>query len=526
MTTAYSLIDRLDLLNTIGVSLSRERDINKLLESILLAAKKLTNADGGTLYLVSSDKQFLQFKIVRNDSLGIAWNAEEKDQASSPFTDIPLYINNQQNHHMIAAYSATTGLSVNIADAYLENEHFDFSGTKKFDEKTGYRSKSFLSIPMKDHEDNVIGVFQLINAVSSAGDVEAFTEEDQKFAESLASQAAVALTNRLLVHQLEKLFEATIQMINTAIDEKSPYTAGHCQRVPELTMMLAEAINEETDGPLASFTLSDKDRYELKIASLLHDCGKITTPVHIIDKSSKLECIFDRIALIDARFEAVRHQAEARKWHSIAEGNDPAVAEQAYQHTLAQLQQEQTRLKQINQGSQRLNEDDIQFVQGLAQRYHWQHDATQPHPFLTDNEVSNLLIRAGTLSDAERQIINRHAELTIKMLRQLPWPEHLKNVPEYAGGHHERYDGKGYPNGLNGQDMSIQARAMAIADIFEALTACDRPYKQPMHVSKALAVLDDMQKNGHIDPEIFRIFVERQVHTRYAASHLPSSQYQ
>src|SRR5574343_1269122 len=351
MTTAYSLIDRLDLLNTIGVSLSRERDINKLLENILLAAKKLTNAAGGTLYLVTSDKQCLQFKIVRNDSLGIAWSAEEKDRGSSPFTDIPLYINNQQNHHMIAAYSATTGLSVNIADAYLENEHFDFSGTKKFDEKTGYRSKSFLSIPMKDHEDNVIGVFQLINAVSAAGEVQAFTAEDQKFAESLASQAAVALTNRLLVHQLEKLFEATIQMINTAIDEKSPYTAGHCQRVPELTMMLAEAINEETDGPLASFTLSDKDRYELKIASLLHDCGKITTPVHIIDKSSKLECIFDRIALIDARFEAVCHQAEAHKWRSIAEGNDPAIAEQTYQHTLAQLQQEQSRLKQINQGS-------------------------------------------------------------------------------------------------------------------------------------------------------------------------------
>ena len=212
-----------------------------------------------------------------------------------PFYPIQLYgKDGKPNHNMVAAHAALTGKTVNIADAYTA-EGFDFSGTRAFDSKTGYRSKSFLTVPMRNHQGESIGVLQLINAQDPrSGEIVPFSPSDQRLAESLASQAAIALTNRMLINQLEELFESFITLINTAIDEKSPYTGGHCQRVPMLTMMLAEAVNETRAGPLADFQMSDKDRYELKIAGLLHDCGKVTTPVHVVDKATKLETIFDR----------------------------------------------------------------------------------------------------------------------------------------------------------------------------------------------------------------------------------------
>src|SRR4029079_19600855 len=290
------LLERLDQLVEIGVALSSERDIDKLLESILVAAKTITNADGGTLYRMQ-DGRFLKFEIVRNDTLGVAMGGTSGTPI--PFYPVSLYdAQGKPVHSMVAAYAVHHDCSVNIADAYTE-KGFDFSGTKRFDEKTGYLSKSFLTVPMKNHENEIIGVLQLINAsdpnsgaivpfsaadqrLADAVDLAAFTPTDQRPAESLASQAAVALTNRMLIIQLEELFESFINLMNTAIDEKSPHTGGHWQRVPQLTMMLAEAVNDMGEGPLAAFSMSDKDRYELKIAGLLHDCGKVTTPVHVV----------------------------------------------------------------------------------------------------------------------------------------------------------------------------------------------------------------------------------------------------
>ncbi|HEX9182648.1 MAG TPA: GAF domain-containing protein, partial [Burkholderiales bacterium] len=286
---ADDLVQRLEQLNAVGASLSAERDINRLLETILTAAKSITRADGGTLYRITEDRT-LRFEILRTTSLkyylgGTTGNAV-------PFYPIHLVgEDGKPNHSMVAAYAALTGKTVNIADAYTA-DGFDFTGTRNFDKKTGYRSKSFLTVPMANHENEIIGVLQLINATDpQTGEVLPFSASDQRLAESLASQAAIALTNRMLINQLEQLFESFINMINSAIDEKSPYTGGHCQRVPALTMLLAEAVNETENGPLADFHMSDKDRYELKIAGLLHDCGKVTTPVHVVDKATKLETI-------------------------------------------------------------------------------------------------------------------------------------------------------------------------------------------------------------------------------------------
>jgi HD-GYP domain-containing protein (c-di-GMP phosphodiesterase class II) len=384
---------------------------------------------------------------------------------------------------------------------------------------------------MKNHENEVIGVLQLINATDAKnGKVIPFSYADQRLVESLASQASIALTNRLLVLQLEHLFESFISLINVAIDEKSPYTGGHCERVPALTMMLAEAVSEINTGPLADFKMSDQDRYELKIAGLLHDCGKVTTPVHIVDKATKLQTIFDRIHLIDTRFEVLKRDAEieALKRKLTINSLNDVVAEKTIDIELAQqlvkLDEDRTFLHNANIGVESMPLEDQLRVGNIATTYQWRDTKGATSNFLDAEEIENLAIRSGTLTTAERDIINYHIVATIKMLEQLPWPHHLQNVPEYAGGHHERMDGKGYPKGLTRDQMSVQARVMGIADIFEALTARDRPYKHGMKLSQAVSILAKFARNGHIDPDLFEVFIRERVYLRYAETFLEPGQ--
>ena len=515
-TAADDLVQRLEQLNAIGASLSAERDIDRLLEAILTAAKSITRADGGTLYRLTEDGT-LRFEILRTSSLkyylgGTTGNAV-------PFYPIHLVgKDGKPNHSMVAAYAALTGKTVNIADAYTA-DGFDFTGTRNFDKKTGYRSKSFLTVPMTNHDREIIGVLQLINAQDpKTGEIVPFSPADQRLAESLASQAAIALTNRMLINQLEHLFESFIAMINSAIDEKSPYTGAHCQRVPALTMMLAEAVNETRVGPLSDFHMNDKDRYELKIAGLLHDCGKVTTPVHVVDKATKLQGIYDRIHLLDTRFEILKRDAEIAM---LKDGTQDSRAR--LRERLRQLDEDRMFLRAANIGGERMRDEDIERVKRIA-GYRWTDTSGHEALFLSDDELKNLTIRAGTLTAEERQVINHHIVATIRMLESLPWPKHLKNVPEYAGGHHERMDGKGYPKGLTGEQMSVQARVMGIADIFEALTAKDRPYKKGKTLSESLEILGRMSLNGHIDPKLFDVFVRRRIYLRYAEMFLDKEQ--
>ena len=522
------LFRRLDELNAIGISLSKVKDTSRLLEAILVAAKKITNADGGTLYRVDAEKKIVHFEILRTDSLNIAMGGTTGVEV--PFYPVRLFDEEgRPNNSMVVAYCVLHAETVNIVDAYAA-DGFDFSGTKSFDRKTGYRSESFLTVPMKNHEDEIIGVLQLINARDrQSGATVAFSEADQRLAESLASQAAVALTNRLLINQLEELFESFIGLINAAIDDKSPYTGGHCQRVPMLTMMLAEAASDIDDGPLSGFKMTDKDRYELKIACLLHDCGKITTPVHVVDKATKLQTIFDRIALVDTRFEVLKRDGEiaSLKTRLAADGNQTGEAEKPDQELAARLrriEEDRQFLRHCNVGSETMREEDQQRVRDISKTYRWLDANGKETDFLTADELENLTIRAGTLTAEERRIINHHIEVTIKMLESLPWPGHLKKVAEYAGGHHERMDGKGYPRGLSREQMSVPARVMGIADIFEALTAKDRPYKKGKTLTESLHILGKFKLNGHIDPDLFDIFVRKQVYLRYAEQFLDPDQ--
>lgn len=507
------MLTRIEMLNEIGIALSSEKNNQRVLELILNGAKKLTHADGGSLYTVTDNKE-LKFEIVSTDSLGIAMGGTSGKEINFP--PLPLYVNGEKNLSMVVTSAVLNDKTINIIDAY-DARGYDFSGTRKFDEKTGYRTRSLLTIPMKNHEGDIIGVLQLINSLDPyTHEVGVFTKEEQKLAESLASQAAVALTNKRLIDEQKALFEALIKLIATAIDEKSPYTGGHCRRLPELTMMIAEACDTENNGPLAGFRMQDKDRYELLIAGWLHDCGKVTTPEYVIDKATKLQTIYDRIHIIDTRFEVLKRDAKIALL-------EKKISEQDYAEKIRQLDDDREFIRHFNIGGEFMSPDKQQRVRDIAQ-YQWNNCSGVVAGLLSEDEVKNLTIAKGTLTQEERQIINNHMAVTIKMLDQLPFPKHLRNVPEYAGGHHERMDGKGYPRGLTREQMSWPARMMGVADIFEALTARDRPYKDGKKLTECLTILGKMRLDNHIDPDIFDAFIKHKVYQKYAAEFLPPEQ--
>jgi len=516
------IFHKLEVLTNIGTALSSERNIDQLLETIMRSAKRLLNADGGTIYRVSGND--VTFEIMVTDSLNISMGGVSGNKIT--FSPIHLYDEKgNPNNSMVVAYSVLHDMTVNIPDAYTE-QGFDFAGTKKFDEGMGYRSKSFLTVPMKNHESEIIGVLQLLNAQDKVtGELIPFSLADQKFAESIASQAAVALTNTMLIEQLQNLFHSFVNVINGAIDKKSHYTGGHCERVPALAMMFAEAVNETKVGPLKNFNMTDKDRRELKLAGLLHDCGKITTPVHVVDKATKLESICDRISLIETRFEVIKRDAKIALLEAclITPGNK-VILETEFHKKLSQIDDDLIFLRHINIGSEFMKDEEVARVKSISKNYALKNEKGCCCDLLTENEVANLTIRAGTLTNDERQIINDHVNMSIAMLNSLPWPKDLMNVPEYASGHHERMDGKGYPKGLTKDQMSIQARLLGIADIFEALTAKDRPYRKIKTVSESLDILGKMCLGGHIDPDLFDVFIRKQVYLQYANEFLNPEQ--
>jgi len=510
----------------IGIALSAEKDHNRLLEMILHKAKQITGADGGSLYISTEDKK-LKFEIILTDSLAIHMGGTSGRPID--FQPISLYDDQgKPNHHMVAAWAAISNRTVNIEDAYTSKD-FDFSGTRSFDKKTGYRSRSFLTVPMTNHENELIGVLQLINAIDpDTGEVTVFSELDQQLLESLASQAAVTITNRNLIDAQKKLFDSFIQLIAAAIDEKSPYTGGHCRRVPILTTMLADAATNTKVGPLKDFSMTAEEKYELEVAAWLHDCGKITTPEYVVDKGTKLETIFDRIHLVDIRFEIIRRDAiidalKRKLAETASTGDFNPVKDHELQQQLAQIEADREYIRKCNIGGEYISAEQIARINSIASR-NWHNAYGKQEALLLDEEVQNLQIGRGTLSVREREIINNHVCVSIKMLQSLPYPKHLKRVPEYAGGHHEKMDGTGYPNGLTRDQMSMPARMVAIADVFEALTASDRPYKKAMSLTQSLSILGRMKLEGHVDPDLFDVFMHEKIYLKYARDFLDPAQ--
>ncbi len=518
---------RLKTLLKVGVALSAEKDSMHLLEMILQEAKRIAYADGGTLYIRTDDDK-LEFKIMLNDTLHIHTGGTSGVSVIFP----PLSLYNQwgdPNCDKVAVCAAIHGETINIPDAYT-NTDFEFAGTCAFDKQTGYRSKSFLTVPMKNNEGEVIGVLQLLNALNPVTkEIGVFGAREQELVESLASQAAVALENQRLHEEQRRLFYALVEFFATAIDDKSPYTGGHSRRVSDLTLLLAEAAAKIQIGALKAFTLTDEDRYELKVAGWLHDCGKITTPEQIMDKATKLETVFDRILMIETRFEVLKRDAEIAMLREqlAAQARGETIDVKAWDEKLAQqiecLNEEREFLKKCNKGEEFMSYALKERVLQIAQ-HRWITPTGEEDYFLSEDEVYNLTITKGTLTPEERKIINSHIDATIEILETLPYPKYIQHIPEYAGGHHEHIDGSGYPRGLTREQMSIQARMMAIADIFEALTAGDRPYKKPMPLSQALTILGHKKENNHIDPDLFDVFIHEKVYLQYAKRFLSPEQ--
>ncbi len=562
----------------IGLALSLERDHNRLMERILQEAKSLCNADAGTLYL-RNDDDTLRFEIMLNDSKP---GLNAGGTSGNPVSAFPIRLYNREtgeaNHKNVASHVALSGESINIADAYKAGD-FDFSGTKGFDKKHDYCSISFLTVPLKNHTGDVIGVLQLLNAKDpDTGQVVPFSEANQPLIEAMASQAAVALDNQNLIQAQKGLLDSFISVLAGAIDAKSPYTGGHCQRVPELAMMLAAAASKSTDEVFKDFKFNEEQYYEMNIAALLHDCGKVTTPEYVVDKATKLETIYDRIHEIRTRFEVLKRDAEIDCLNAIIAGGDEKALRLELVEKQARLDDDFSFIANANIGGEYMSDEDIARIEKIAE-IEWvrtlddrigvsheelrrmeaveyvpppareklladrpehiiERDAAnktpednplnfkmdEPENMYNRGEIHNLIVRRGTLTAEERYKINHHMVQTVTMLDQLPFPRHLKNVPEYAGAHHETMVGTGYPRGLRKEDMSLPARIMAIADIFEALTACDRPYKKAKTLSESVRILSFMKLDNHIDPDLFALFLKSGVYLEYAEKRLMPNQ--
>ena len=452
-------------LNGVGAALSSERELDHLLRSIVEGARFVTNAPVGALYLLD-DADLLARRIL---------------SGSDDANEVTL-----------------TSLAERALLA-CEAQHD--------------RALETLSLPMRNHEGSLIGVLQLAGA--------AFPMEERAIAESLASQTAIALTKDRLASEFRGLFEGLIGLIVRAIDQKSPYTGQHCRRVPILTELIADAACATREGALRDFTLSQAERYELRIAALLHDCGKVTTPVHVQDKATKLEAIVDRIELVDARFEILRRDA-------LLAGGAPRPEEAPSAHVnqeqLRALDADREFLRSANVGGEFMDPAAQQRVREIAARWSFRDAAGELQPLLSGEEVENLTISRGTLNARERELINHHVVASIEMLEELPYPRSLRGVPAIAGAHHERMDGRGYPQGLVRHQISMQGRILGLADVFEALTAKDRPYKPGMSLRRVLGILDEMCKEGHVDPDLLDMFVREKVYLRYATRYLDPEQ--
>lgn len=511
------------MINRVGIALSAEKNTDHLLAIILLSAKRITNADGGAIYTKTAD-QCLKLSAMQFDSIDLSGDVTEGES-------IPLYDDKGiPNNTTITAYSVLQDKTINIADVYTE-QAFNFSGNHDFDQKTGYRSHSILSIPMKNHENEIIGVLQLINARDRGSQtVVPFLEKEQQLAETLASQAAVAMTKNKLVEDFKQLFDSLIELIATAIDEKSANTGGHCKRVPVLTMLLAEAVCNAREGPFTDLCFSEPELYELKVAALLHDCGKVTTPVHVVDKATRLETIFDRIHLIDTRFEVLKRDAHIavlrNKLAVLSNAGErmPAEVEEQIKNYTQKIETDRTFLRTCNSGEVVMTEELQQKVKEIAHSYTWMNANGAEEYILSEEEIHNLTIPNGTLTPEERAVINYHVVATNKMLEGLPYPRDLRNVPRFAAAHHERMDGHGYPQGLTREQIPLQGRILALADIFEALTAKDRPYKNRKSLMQALRILGIMTQEGHLDPDLFDLFINEKVYQRYAEHYLAPEQ--
>jgi HD-GYP domain-containing protein (c-di-GMP phosphodiesterase class II)/phosphoribosyl 1,2-cyclic phosphodiesterase len=513
----------------IGHALTNEKDFDTLMEKILKGAKELSNADGGTLYLVTEDQRSLSFTVVQTDSLGIKMGGT---QGEITWPNVELYKEDgNENFEQVAALSALTGRLINIDDVYYA-EGFNFEGTKKFDAGTGYRTKSMLVVPMTNHEGNVIGVLQLLNKRDENEEIIPFKSEDEKLILSMSSQAAVSISNTRLIKELEKLLHDFIKTIADAINEKSKYTGGHINRVAEISLMIADAINNDASGVFKNIHLDEIEMRQLDIAAWMHDIGKITTPEYVVDKATKLETIFDRIEQVTTKFELAKRDREIQYLKDIANTSDDQNKEaitNAYLSDIKKFEDDLEFIRVTNKGGEFMEDEKVERLEQIA-KTPLIIDGKETY-LLNENELYNLSIKKGTLTQEERDVINYHVNMSYKMLSKLTFPKDLKRVPIIAASHHKTIwtDENGKHGGYGHEDimsepMTLEDKILAVADVFEAVTASDRPYKDPNSLNQSLKILTYMAKDDHLDYDIVKFFIDNKIYAQYAKDNLIPSQ--
>ncbi len=534
-------------LNQIGAALSAEHDTEKLLELILTKTRAITQSDAGSLYIVEAAETDAEVSTSVADDTGklimrqhkeprkrLRWKLVQNDTMAVPFREATMEISPKS----IAGYVAQTGQTVNLADAYRLPPNVPYTINRKFDEDSGYRTKSILAVPMRNQKDEIVGVVQLINAKRDArvrlesvavvtAQVVPYTMRMQEIATSLASQAAVALENSQLYAAIQAMLEGFVRAAVTAIEARDPTTSGHSFRVANLTVGLAEAVDRVDSGPLAGVHFTRNEMKEIRYASLLHDFGKVGVREEVLVKAKKLYPA--QRDLVEQRFQFVKRTLEGenskkRIDYMLKEGRE------AYLKRLPEFDQElEERMRELDRYLEMvlksneptvLPEGSFERLLDLAARQYLDYGGEEK-PLLNSDEVRLLSIRKGSLDDAERQQIESHVVHTYNFLQQVPWTKEIRNIPGIARGHHEKMNGTGYPYKLRAPEIPVQTRMMTVSDIFDALAASDRPYKRAVSLERALEILGFAVKDGELDPDLHRIFVEAKVFEKWKVEPFP-----
>lgn len=500
----------------VGIALSAERDNDKLLDYILKQVRHIARADAGTLYLLERDEasgeQKLRFKIAQNDS-----NPRDYSEFVMPLSK-----------KTVSGYVATTGTVLNLEDAYRIPADKEYGFNISYDQSTGYRSKSMLTVPMQDHKGEILGVIQLINCkvdrasrIRTPEDADTyvipFSKDIEPMVLSLASQAAVSLENNNLYQEIETLFEGFVKASVQAIESRDPTTSGHSNRVAFYTVSLAKVVDRVNDGAWAETHFTAEDLKEIRYASLLHDFGKVGVREHVLVKAKKLYP--DKMDLLKLRFDYIRKTTHytllKKRFEALREGG-----KDEYLLKEAELDREESeRLAEIEEFLQNIitaNEPSV-LAEEPARILDVIHVKTfdepggEPVPFLTDDEHIKLKIPQGSLDEEERKEIESHVIHTYNFLNTIPWTKEMRNIPTIARGHHEKLDGTGYPKKWLAPEIPVQTRMMTVSDIYDALTASDRPYKKAVPAQKALDILNDEVKDKKLDPDLVKIFIEARI---------------
>lgn len=509
-------------LTKIGQSLSSETDLNKIFDMILDEGVAFTKADGATIYRVNEDATALEFEIVYNGTMKMRQGGSHGAVNWKP---MPLYDkegNPELSYIVTAVYHNKEGLCF---DDVYQAKDYDISGTISFDKSSNYRCEAMLTIPLKDHENTVLGVIQFINPLEPNGEVTIFTEEHRAMLSSLASQAAIALSNRKLIESLENLLMEFMRSIAGAIERKSKYSSNHITRVALLTDMIAERINETEGGHYGDVQFSENELKEISMSGWMHDVGKIITPEFVMDKSTKLERIMDGVHLVQERITHIKTLLKYLKLTLSEKDYQSFIKENIGEEltdVFAYLDEASLFVQELNIGGEFVPDETLAKMQTLA-TIDFEYEGHR-YQILDELDKKNLSIRRGTLNSDELKVMRDHVSITWEMLSELSFPKKYKNVAFYAASHHEALNGSGYPHGLSDGELPLPSRIIAIADIFEALTSADRPYKTPKTLSESLKIMAIMVKQGHLDPNLVDFFLDSGLYLEFAEQHMSKDQ--